>query len=596
MKVFVALRHWRQRWPPWLNGGWGWAGIVMALYGLAYCVWVIGPVGEAPWRLAVSDLAYLPLSLFATAAAWRLWLNPRLSLCSRRAWGLIGLGVLMAFGGDVVWAVYELAWNVLNPVGTLADVFYIAFYPGVMLGVLAFPYAPITRAERRRLFLDVTLVTVASWMVIWNFMLAPQIAGLTLNLESLLVVAYPLADLVILYGLVVFLFRQPQAAWRSGVGFLIAGMVIYVLADVVFAAQSLNATYVSGSWADNLWAIAYVLFGWAALAYLAQVDGDDARFERPRALRYLWLLPYTMLGLGYGLTFFQFVTTPALSVSVRGLFAGSVILTLVTTARHMLDLLENRRLNNALQAQLQQLQTQGVALNRAQYLASLGTLATGLTHELNNPFMAIITNAGALKRRLAREEWNREACQTIAERIERAAWQGSKIVNALETYVRGGELSLSRSTPARLVRDALDLTQIAPESGIAVKTEMPTTMREIICDHEKIVQVLAHLLKNAREAITPPGTITLGMEATATDGLRIRVSDTGSGMTPEVLAQVFDLFFTTKEVDRGSGLGLPMARGIVQAHGGTIQLTSQVGQGTTVVVELPVEPPPEPQA
>jgi len=595
-------------WPNWLRGRWGWAATLAGLYTAVFAVWCFTHWGDAAvgifierlnaqtgWQLLgepsafISDIAYLPLTLLGALACWRVARLEKASLLTRRAWLFIGFACLANFVGDVLWFYYEIIART-SPTPSWADVGYLAFYVFTMLGLLSFPYAPISRSERQRLYLDVAIILVGSWMVTWYFILAPSVPDLHFDLLSALAVAYPMGDLAIIYGLAVYLFRRPSIAWRSGFGFLLAGMLLFVVADCVYSVESLNGTYFSGEWVDSLWLITYLFFGYAALEQYANLRRRGERFRVARRVRYLWVLPYVMLAFGYGLVLVAFYLAPEISSTIRGLMVGAILLTALISVRHILELQENRRLSAEARRRLQQLEKADADLSRAQRLASVGTLAAGVAHEINNPLSAIIASVRILKRRVNAGEWDKEAFLIALARMEKSAWHGAKIAQALVTYARGSELALTRVGVQSLVEIALKISPVPPEAGIEVSVTVTPEYVEVICDPDQLTQVLAHLIGNARDAITPPGRIDLQATQDPQGGLRLQVRDTGAGMSPEVLAHAFDPFYTNKPFGQGTGLGLSICRGIVQAHEGQIHLESQVGQGTQVTLTLPPEP------
>ncbi len=223
----------------WLRGPWGTVSIIATLYSLVHVVWTFTHWGGEEYQATISDIAFLPISLFAALAAFRIWTQPGVDHSTRLAWGLLGLGLLANFFGDLLWFYYEIILQ-SEPFPSWADLGYLAFYPLVILGLLKFPYSPVSRPDQQRLYLDSAIVLVASWMVIWYFILAPGVDGLDFAFESILVAAYPLADLIVINGLIVFLFRHPNASLRSGFGFLLAAMLFFVVADVVYSVQGLN--------------------------------------------------------------------------------------------------------------------------------------------------------------------------------------------------------------------------------------------------------------------------------------------------------------------------------------------------------------------
>jgi signal transduction histidine kinase len=599
-------------WPNWLRGGWGVAALAAGLYTALYTLWTFtgwgndlvlraieafnsagGPQILADARALASDLAYLPMTLLGALACFRIGRHPHADPLTRRAWAFLGLACLANFIGDLLWFHYEIILQA-NPFPSWADAAYLAFYPLAMIGLLSFPYSPASRADQQRLYLDSAIVVVGSWMVIWYFVLGPSVESFSLTVESALAAAYPLADLPIVYGLMVYLFRHPKAARQSGFEFLLGGMLFFVVADILYGIQGLNGTYVSGGWLDILWLVAYVLFVFAALEQFSNLQSQGERFAVARPLRYLWLAPYIVLIMSYALVVWAFAGSTEINAAIRGLLGGALALTALTSLRQVLDLQENRRLSAEALTRLRQLEEAGAALNRAQHLASLGTLAAGVAHEINNPLSAIIASAHALKRRVLAGQWDKEAHLVGLGRIERSAWHGTKIAQSLVTYAHGIELSLARTTAHRLITGAMDLARLPPDAEVEVRVHIAPDAPEIICDPDQIAQVLANLLTNARDAITPPGLIELAAAGGPHGGLILTVSDTGMGMSPETLARAFDPFYTTKPVGEGTGLGLSICRGIAQAHDGHIEIESHIGKGTRVTITLPPEPRPAP--
>jgi signal transduction histidine kinase len=243
----------------------------------------------------------------------------------------------------------------------------------------------------------------------------------------------------------------------------------------------------------------------------------------------------------------------------------------------------------------QQLEEAGSALSRAQHLASIGTLAAGVAHELNNPLAAVIASVGMLRRRLEHGEIDRGACLNTVARIERSAWHASKIATSLLTYARGADLTLNRVAPNLLIQQALELARLPVGGAVELSVDVQPDAPTIICDRDQIIQVLVNVLRNASDALTSPGRIQLTAGRSPAGGLLVRVSDTGQGMAADVLARAFDPFFTTKPFGEGTGLGLSLSRGIVRAHFGEITIESQIGRGTQVSITLPVEPIQHPE-
>jgi len=221
---------------------------------------------------------------------------------------------------------------------------------------------------------------------------------------------------------------------------------------------------------------------------------------------------------------------------------------------------------------------------QAEKLTSLGQLAAGIAHEINNP----LTNASLGIQTLRSRIGSLDAGGEIAERldaIERNIDKASAIARELLLFSRqkeGEHLPLNVNT---IIRGALTLLEYKLKA-VSVREKFGD-VPEVMGDPGRLEQVFINVLANSVEAMPKGGRITI---ATGFDGrsVQVRVGDTGSGISDEHLSRVFDPFFTTKEVGAGTGLGLSICYGIVKQHNGTIELASGVGRGTTVTIRLPV--------
>ena len=235
-------------------------------------------------------------------------------------------------------------------------------------------------------------------------------------------------------------------------------------------------------------------------------------------------------------------------------------------------------------------------LLRSQRLESIGTLASGLAHDLNNVLAPIMMAVQCLK-----EEAVGESVRTWLQTLETCSQRGADIVRQVLTFARGVEGSRVPLNPKHLV---LEMQRIARETfprSINVTAQICKEPRLIEADATQIQQVLMNLCVNARDAMPDGGTLTLNVENAEMDEAAARlhpkarpgshvvlsVSDTGTGIAPEVMDKMFDPFFTTKPLGHGTGLGLPTVLGIAQSHHGFIIVDSALGKGTTFRVYLP---------
>lgn len=233
-------------------------------------------------------------------------------------------------------------------------------------------------------------------------------------------------------------------------------------------------------------------------------------------------------------------------------------------------------------AELQEAQQQ---LAQQAKLASIGELAGGMAHEINNPITGILAlashmtegeNAGSLNPR------GRKSLRLIVKQAERVA----ALVGGLLSFSRQSQMHFGQVNVEELLDTAIDLVQYRLKGcAIQVSLEVAPNLAPVWGDVSRLTEVLVNLLTNAIDAMPNGGTLTV--RAFAEDaGARVEVSDTGQGIAAEDLPRIFDPFFTTKAPGRGTGLGLSISHGIIKDHGGEIWATSQPGAGTTIAISL----------
>lgn len=243
---------------------------------------------------------------------------------------------------------------------------------------------------------------------------------------------------------------------------------------------------------------------------------------------------------------------------------------------------------------VQDLRASRAQVLRADRLGTLGTLAAGLAHEINNPLVSIHTFLALAPEKRTEDdasfwgEYHDLACAEL-ERIR-------GLVATMSRLARGG------ADPAAVTRASVSVDEVAKEvvglvrrevtaGGVALELEVTGDSPSVVGVREHIHQVLLNLVLNAVQATPGDGTVRLSVTAdpdAPDQRARIVVSDTGSGIDAEHLESIFDPFFTTKDPDQGTGLGLMISHQIVADHGGTIEVRSRPGEGATFTVKLPV--------
>ncbi len=236
-------------------------------------------------------------------------------------------------------------------------------------------------------------------------------------------------------------------------------------------------------------------------------------------------------------------------------------------------------------------------LFNAAKLASVGEIAAGVAHEINNPLGIIHEEAALLQDLLDPSFGEKVELPELNERlkaIREAALRGRDITRKLLAFARTHEPEPEPVQVESVVERVLKVKETdLSTSNIEVRQELAGGLPQIVASANQLEQVLLNLLNNARDAIGRNGRITL--RTRVDDGrVQLEVEDTGHGMTPEVLGKVFFPFFTTKKVGKGTGLGLSISYGIVKSMGGRIEVESRVGVGTTFTLSFPI-PRPEQQ-
>jgi len=224
--------------------------------------------------------------------------------------------------------------------------------------------------------------------------------------------------------------------------------------------------------------------------------------------------------------------------------------------------------------------------------ASVGRLAAGVAHEINNPLTGVLTYTHMLLRRKDIGNDIRSDLQTIAESTERVR----KIVKGLLDFSRQTKLNKEPTDVNMLIHSVISAMENQTLiKGVSMKFNPGENLPRLTLDRSQFQSVLINLIINALDATEPGGDINIytatGLSASdaGKKGVEISVADTGCGIPPEDLDKLFDPFFTTKEVGEGTGLGLSVSYGIVQRHGGTIRVQSEVGKGTRFFIWLPIE-------
>jgi len=223
-------------------------------------------------------------------------------------------------------------------------------------------------------------------------------------------------------------------------------------------------------------------------------------------------------------------------------------------------------------------------LVQADKLSSIGLLAAGVAHEVNTPLAVISTYAQMLAKQVADDS----AKTVILDKIAKQTFRASEIVNSLLNFSRTSSTSFGDVNLNKVIGETLSLLEHQlQKAGITVKVELEPGLPAVHGNTGKLQQVFLNLFLNARDAMTAGGVMEV---RTWSEGLGVKaeVADSGSGIAPENLHRIYDPFFTTKAARKGTGLGLSVTYGIIQEHGGSIEVANRPSGGARFRLELPV--------
>jgi signal transduction histidine kinase len=246
---------------------------------------------------------------------------------------------------------------------------------------------------------------------------------------------------------------------------------------------------------------------------------------------------------------------------------------------------ETQPMVEAFNKMISELEKRQVQLVQAQKLSSLGVLTSGIAHQLNNPLNNISTSCQIVMEEIDAGE--REHLRKFLTNIDQEVDRARDIVKGLLDFSREREFQLDWINLENLVIRTIRLVSSQLPAGVEISSDIPEDL-DIYVDGQKFQEVLLNLLFNAIQAM-PDDTGRINIEVSkGYRNVKIMVKDNGCGIVPEHLPHIFDPFFTTKEVGYGSGLGLSVAHGIVERHGGTITVSTKVGEGTVFAITLPL--------
>jgi signal transduction histidine kinase len=227
-------------------------------------------------------------------------------------------------------------------------------------------------------------------------------------------------------------------------------------------------------------------------------------------------------------------------------------------------------------------------LLQAEKLTSLGQMAASIAHELNNSLAGVLIYTQLLAKKTASDTLSKEVALDYLSKMDSEIDRSSRTIHNLLDFARPSAPKLTTVDVNQVIEKALSLVghQAKLERTQVIK-ELDPSLPVLWADFDQLRQVFVNLILNAIQATENGGTLMLSTFPTNERGVRVKIEDTGSGISPENLRKLFTPFFTTKEKGQGVGLGLTVAHEIIERHGGRIEVESKEGKGTTFTVSLP---------
>jgi signal transduction histidine kinase len=534
---------------------------------LACGAFAIGVYFLLPWR--AQDVLYVAIGAASVMAVGRSGVR---LVHARRAWSFFAAGLACSLAADTISTYYELALDREPPVPSAADAFYLLQYPLLLAGIVLL-LAELGAVRSRVAVLDAVIVATAFGLVQWVFFVEPYRHSALSPAARAVGMSYPTMDLVLFVGLVQLLLATTHR--RVSYQLMVVAALLWVVGDEIFGLSIDN--YSAGGWVDTFWLGSYVLWGAAALdPSAAQAPIRDRRVVPRLTFHRLLLLAGALLTVPVVLELehLRRLEHPTAVVIGAAVLAVLVVLRFAGLIHAVEGARTSERAANERLRELDRLKDDFIAT---------------VSHELRTPLTSI---TGYVE--LAREQADPESARFL-EIAERNAARLLELVNDLlfVARIQSGRLDIEvgdvdlRELAAECVDSA---GPAAARRHVELALDLSEAVPGVIADRRRMIQVLDNLISNAIKFSPDGGRVEVSVRS-AGDRVVTAVRDRGIGITEAERGQLFERFFRTEgALSRqipGTGLGLYITKAIVDAHGGTVEVASVPGEGSTFSVLLP---------
>jgi signal transduction histidine kinase len=530
-------------------------------------------------RAFVWPLGYLLLALLGSASL--LYRAFRTGGAQRTAWGLLALSAFLDVP-NLIMSSFAALGSLPGRITGVQSVLGIAGGILVLAGVLSFPRGRDTAGSFRRRALDGLIFAAALLFLLWVLGLQGSLHRAEAGLGLRVVSAY--LNVALLGGGLVFMTSYHPDLVRGPFGWLGLSALAWLASLSAWTLAGLPAAPALQPW--------IVLAGSIPVAQ-GLAAWSPQRMDRPALaggpVRAVRLLPYLpVLGALGVMAFLVARASPGLLRGASWIFLAIVVLLVLRQLQTIQDLEASRRtLEDRVLERTLALERAQETLLRTEQLNTLALMGAGLAHDLNNLLGSMRSSAELAA--LALEEGRTPSPGTL-DRIVSTADRAAQLTRRLMGFVRQEQEELSPLDLGPEVR-ALEATlRLILPAAVDLRVELPEgTTLPVLGSRVRLEQMLVNLVVNARDAMPRGGVLSVraGLAGPGDGQVLLEVRDTGVGMTPETRERIFELFFTTKAPGRGTGLGLPTLKAMVEETGGRIEVASAPDRGSRFRIYLP---------